>query len=265
MGLGSGEPCHPAQDRWAGSRCSSYPRTRGRAAAVSRWRSLRTRSRPSGSRSIPDAADTRGMYEGTVSVIGRGRGACAPRRASDPRLRPARRQQPRRHGLLRARPARALPGPQPGSRLPPICAPPSRGAGPRLRRGEGEGTSGPLQRRRLHTPQGYEGPGQGVGNRIVPRSFYGPGPRVPREGDGLARGRCVDELREHDTSRRADVPLPARRALSRRSTRGEGLRGAGPLEPGAGRQAPALPDQDGSSRSSRGSSTSGAFRRRPST
>jgi hypothetical protein len=30
-------------------------------------------------------------------------------------------------------------------------------------------------RRGLHARPGYEGPGEGQGNRIVPRSFYGPG------------------------------------------------------------------------------------------
>ncbi len=66
--------------------------------------------------------------------------------------------------------------------------------------------------------RGYEGPGQGVGNRIVPLSFYGPGRDFREKDSAWPRGRRLDELREHTPAGRAHLPLPARRALPGRST-----------------------------------------------
>ena len=90
---------------------------------------------------------------------------------------------------------------------------------------------------------GYEGPGEGMGNTIVPVSFYGPGPAFEERASAWKRSDAWMSVPGTLASGRDHVPLPARRALSGAVPRGPALRRERALEPGPRRQAAALPDQ----------------------
>ncbi len=174
---------------------------------------------------------------------GRRTGDRAPRRAARLRFRAARREQPAGDDLLRARPARALPGPQPRPRLPPLRPPPPRRARARLRRGEGRAPPRPLRRERLPGNERLRGARRGRRQRDHPGVLLWPGPRIRAEGERLEALRRVDDLSRPRPPGRADLPLPARRALPAAVPRGATPRGERALEPGARGQAAPLPHQ----------------------
>ena len=115
----------------------------------------------------------------------------------------ARREQPAGDGLLRVRPARALPGAEPRPGLPPLRAPPADRARARLRRGDGGGepraaSTGATSRRTA----GYEGPGRGRRQHDRPASVLRDRPRVRAEGERLEALRRVDGVRVADAARK---------------------------------------------------------------
>ena len=168
---------------------SDHERTRIRRSG-SRSTSRRDRARPASTGARSDGADGRPPAE----AAGRARGL---------RFRPARREQHARDAVLRERPARALPRPQHGCGVSPLRAPPSRRARARLRRADAcrpPGADSPARTSRASA--GYEGPGPGVGNVIVPRTFYGPGTDFDDRASAWARERCVDDVSARKRCRR---------------------------------------------------------------
>ena len=169
--------------------------------------------------------------------------AIAAGRAARLRLHPPRREQPPGDGLLRALPARALPGPEPRPRLPPLRPPPADRARARLRRGQGRGEPGAFRRERLHGEGRLRGPRRGRGQHDRPRLLLRDGPRVRAEGERLEALRRLDGVRGADAAEGPDLPLPARRALPAAVPGGPAPGRQRALEPGPGASPAALPHQ----------------------
>src|SRR5207247_2523537 len=167
-----------------------------------------------------------------------------PRGAAPLRLRPARPEQPRRDGLLRAGPGRAVPGPKARRRLPSLCAPPPRGAGPRLRRGQGAGEPRPLHRRRLPSPGRLPGARRGRRQPQRARLLLRPGPGVRAARERLAGFRRLDDVPRQDASRGPHLPVSPRRAIPAGLSARARARGERALEPRPRAAAAALPDQE---------------------
>ena len=217
-----GLPARP-RNRPAGSRCSSCPRTRAPAAAA-----FRSRLPPAKinrlDRDLHSAHRPAGVYDGTLAVA-------ADTAAKLPvALEVFDFALPDENSLdamvyLRARPARAVPGPQPRPRLPPL-RPPHRvelvdaydEARVRARRAVSTAPTSPPQ-------HGYEGPGEGVGNRIVPVSFYGPGASSSRTESAWKASDAWMGFLASTLPQGHDLPLPARRALPRAVPGGASHRG----------------------------------------
>ena len=128
------------------------------------------------------------------------------------------RPQPDRDGLLRERAAAPVPGHRPRRRLPPLRPPPAHRAGARLRPAWRPPSGRPADRfdGSDFTPRaGYDGPGQGVGNRVVPATFYGPGDGWEDRAAGLETRRRLDGLRRRAVAAAHHLPVPARRARRR--------------------------------------------------
>ena len=137
-------------------------------------------------------------------------------------------------GLLRALPARALPGPEPRPRLPPLRPPPADRARARLRRGQGRGDPGAFRRERLHGEGRLRGPRRGRRQHDRPRLLLRDGPRVRAEGERLEALRRLDGVRGADPAEGPDLPLPARRALPAAVPGSPAPRRQRALEPGPG-------------------------------
>ena len=77
---------------------------------------------------------------------------------------------------------------------------------------------------------GYEGPGQGQGNRIVPRSFYGPGEGFDVKASALGARRPLDDVPPRQAASRDHFSLHAGRARGRRVRAHPPARRQHPLE-----------------------------------
>ncbi len=82
--------------------------------------------------------------------------------------------------------------------------------------------------------QGYEGPGEGVGYRIIPRSFYGPGRTFTDRARDVARGRRVDDVHRRERAEGVHVPLHAGRAAAGAVSRDRGAGRSSPRQSRAG-------------------------------
>ena len=76
--------------------------------------------------------------------------------------------------------------------------------------------------------KGYEGPGEGKGNTIVPRSFYGPGKGFDDRDSAWQLVRSLDDVPAREAAEGDHVPLHAGRAEPERLS----------AHPDAGRQHP---------------------------
>ena len=222
-------------------------------AARPRERPRRTRRLPRAGRAATQPGDLdRGLHRprprprhvrGRDHAEGRRPGAGGARGLRADGLRAARREQHERDGLLRARPARAVPGTQPRRHVPSLRAPPAGRAGPRLRRGEGARASAPLRRRRLHEGAGLRRTRRGRRQPDRARLFLRPGPGLGRSSDGVAAGRRVDDVPRHRAAEGDHLPLHARRAAPAAVSGDPAARRQRALQPGAGRAAADLRDQ----------------------
>ena len=214
LGLEAGKPRRAARHRRAGSRCSSCPRTRARGRGgfplavgprlgQALWVEIYVgRDRPAG------------VYEGTLTITADGKATRPAGRAARLRLRPPRREQPPGDGLLRARPARALPGPEPRPGVPPLRPPPPRRARARVRRGEGRGAPRPVRRERLHGGRAAtRGPARASATRSSPRPSTAPARRSRSKESAWTHSDAWMSFLARSLPEGHHLPLPARRAL----------------------------------------------------
>ena len=219
LGVEAGEPGRAAATRPAGSRCSSCPRTRAPGAAASRSRSGPGSSRRSGSRSTSAAtsrpASTRARSR--VTADGETR-RCPSSCASSTSPCPTRTACRRWSTTSPTSPSSTRAG---TSTRPTTASPTATGSSSctRTTRRGSRRTAAASTGATSRAKAGYEGPGEGVGNTIVPVSFYGTGPGVRGEGERLEALRRVDGVPGADA---AEGPRPSSTcptSPTRRSTR----------------------------------------------
>ena len=270
MGLEAGEPGGAARhDRLEAGAARARERARGprrlparRAAPAtdqSLWIEIYMAARP----------PARPLSTERVTVTADGKAAPLPVELRGLRLHAAGREQPARDGLLRARASpsstRAATSTRPTTASRTAIASSSSTPTTRRRSRRTAAASTDATSRRA---RGYEGPGEGMGNTIVPASFYGPGPRRYEERQSAwKRVRRVDELPEPRSLPKAlTLPLPARRALPAAVRRGPQARREHPLATRArGARCPLFVTKRDRPGAPGAPSTSGASRRRPST
>ena len=201
LGLEAGKPGRAARHDGLEARAARARERAGRPRRLPARGRARARAGAVG-RGLRGPRPAGRCLRGDAHRHGRREGDGPSGRAARLRLRAPRREQPAGHGLLRARPARPLPGPQPRPRVPPLRPPPPRRARARVRRGEGRGAPWSVRRERLPEGARLRGPRRGCRQHDRPRLVLRAGPGVPGEAERLDALRRLDGVPGAHASRR---------------------------------------------------------------